>query len=137
MLGYLEGENLTLDWRFAEGRNERIPALAAELVATKPDVLITYTVAPTLALQKATRTIPIVFVVIGDPVGSGAVASLARPGGNTTGMALMTVDMLPKRVALLHEILPQARTIAILVAANSSNAGDQLRSTRVRPKRWD
>jgi putative ABC transport system substrate-binding protein len=108
-LGYVEGRNLVIESRDAEGKVvERIPALAAELVALKVDVIVTEagnTVVP-LAAKQATRTLPIVFVAAGDPVGSGLVTSLARPGGNVTGLSNITVELVRKRLELVTQAVP-------------------------------
>jgi ABC-type uncharacterized transport system substrate-binding protein len=116
-LGYVEGRNLVIEYRDAEGKVvERIPALAAELVALKVDVIVTEagnTVAP-LAAKQATRTLPIVFVAAGDPVGSGLVTSLARPGGNVTGLSNITVDLVGKRLELLTQAVRGVGQVAVL-----------------------
>jgi len=114
-LGYREGGNLMLDYRSAEGRVERLPQLAAGLVGTHPDVLIAGfgTLAPK-ALIAATRSIPIVFTSIGDPVGAGIVVSLGRPGGNATGLSGQAADIAAKRLQLLRNLVPGNRIIAVL-----------------------
>jgi|SRR5437899_1712284 len=114
-LGYIEGKNLLFEYRSAEGRQERLPELAAELAQAHPDLLIagTGTLTP-LALKKVTTTIPIVFASVGDPVGAGVVASLARPGGNVTGVTGQSADLAPKRLQLLRDLLPSSRIIAVL-----------------------
>jgi putative tryptophan/tyrosine transport system substrate-binding protein len=116
--GYVEGQNVAIEYRWAEGHYDRLPALAADLVGSKVDVIAALGgIPPALAAQSATSTIPIVFSV-GDPVELGLVASLAGPGGNLTGVASM--DLNPKRVELLTELVPRAGVIALLV--NPSNA---------------
>ena len=112
-LGYVEGKNLVLEYRSAAGQNERLPALAAELVRLPVDVLVTAGQGA-LAAKHATATIPIVFTVFADPVGEGLVASLARPGGNVTGLSIMAQDLAAKRLELLTEVVPGLRRIAIL-----------------------
>jgi putative ABC transport system substrate-binding protein len=112
-LGYVEGQNLVLEYRFAAGQNERLPALAAELVQLPVDVLVTAG-SGALAAKHATATIPIVFLVFADPVGEGLVASLARPGGNVTGLSIMAPDLAVKRLELLTEVVPGLRRLAIL-----------------------
>ena len=114
-LGYREGRNLVIDRRFAEGDMNRLPALAKELVALKPDLIVAVTTPPTVAVMKATRTIPIVFVSVADPVGAGVVQSLARPGGNATGMSAFNVQLHAKQLQLLKELLPTATRIALLL----------------------
>jgi putative ABC transport system substrate-binding protein len=118
--GYVEGQNVAFEYRWAEGHYDRLPALAADLVDRKVDVIVTSGgTAPARAAKNATSTIPIVFVAIGDPVGFGLVASLARPGGNITGFSMMTNELMPKRLELLSEMVPQARVIAVLVNPNA------------------
>jgi putative ABC transport system substrate-binding protein len=112
--GYVEGKNVALDVRAAEGRAERLPQLAAELVDLKPNVLVASGTPGALAAQKATRAIPIVMVAVGDPVGSGLVKSLARPGGNVTGVSLVNVEFSGKRLQLLKEALPRVSRVALL-----------------------
>src|SRR5215471_2733191 len=113
--GYVEGQNLAIEYRWAEGRYDRLPALAADLVGRKVDLIATSGgTPPARAAQNATSTIPIVFVG-GDPIADRLVASLARPGGNLTGMIFMTAEMVPKRLELLSELVPQAGVIALLV----------------------
>jgi putative tryptophan/tyrosine transport system substrate-binding protein len=116
--GYVEGQNVAIEYRWAEGRYDRLPALAADLVSRKVDLIAALGgTSPALAAQSATSTIPIVFSV-SDPVERGLVASLARPGGNLTGVS--SLDLIPKRLDLLSQLVPQANVIALLV--NPSNA---------------
>jgi putative ABC transport system substrate-binding protein len=116
--GYVEGQNLAIEYRWAEGRFDRLPALAADLVDRKVDVIVAGAPAPAHAAKNATSTIPIVFVSGDDPVKDGLVASLARPGGNLTGVSFLTVELNPKRFELLSELLPQTKVIALLVNPN-------------------
>jgi len=120
-LGYVERGNLVLDERYAYGRADRLADLAAELVRLKPDVLLTIGTPASLAVQRATTTLPIVFIV-GDPVGSKLVASLSNPGANLTGLAIITTELHGKRVELLKETVPGINRIAVLtdVAAGAS-----------------
>ena len=114
--GWIEGKNLIVDYRSAEGRTERLSALAAELVALKPDLLVAGGPTVALALKSATATIPIVFVAVYDPVAIGLVQSLSRPGGNITGLATYAPgDWIAKRIEILRELVPGASKIAILV----------------------
>ena len=117
-LGYVEGRNLTIDVRQADGKDERLSDLAAELVALKPDVIVAVTTVATKAAQEATKTIPIVIVQVSDPVGSGFVASLARPGGNITGVTDFGIDLAPKYVELANTIAPGATRIGLLMSDN-------------------
>jgi putative tryptophan/tyrosine transport system substrate-binding protein len=119
--GYVEGRNVTIEYRWAEGSYDRLPALAADLVGRNVDVIVTQGgPQPALAAKTATSTIPIVFVTGGDPVEAGLVASFARPGGNLAGFSLLTSPLVPKRRELLAELVPQARVIALLVNPNST-----------------
>ena len=113
--GWIEGQNLIVERRWAEGRNERLPALAAELVQRKVDVIVAVAEAAALAAKDATKSVPVVMLLVADPVGSKLVASLARPGGNVTGMTFTpTLELLGKRLALLTEAVPHASRVAIL-----------------------
>ena len=116
--GYVEGQNLTIEYRWAEGRFDRLPALAADLVGRKVDVIVAGADPAAHAAKNATSTIPIVFIAGDDPVGQGLVASLARPGGNLTGVSFLIAELNPKRFELLSELVPQAKVIALLVNPN-------------------
>jgi putative ABC transport system substrate-binding protein len=118
-LGYVEGKNFVIEYRFADGRDERFPDLATELVRLKVDLILTRGTPAALAAKNATGTIPVVMTGIGDPVGQGVVASLARPGGNVTGLSATTTELYAKRVELLRELVPGAARIAALF--NMSN----------------
>jgi len=113
-LGYVEGKNIVIEYRYAEGKGERLPDLAAELVQLKVDVIVTTSAGATLAAKKARGTIPIVIAAAADPVGSGLVSSLARPGGNITGLSLMAPDLDGKRLELLKEAVPKVARVAFL-----------------------
>jgi putative tryptophan/tyrosine transport system substrate-binding protein len=114
--GYVEGQNVAIEYRWAERKLDRLPALAADLVDRRVDVIVTEGGdASTLAAKNATSAIPVVFHTASDPVAKGLVASLARPGGNLTGVSMMRTDLLPKSLELLLELVPQARSIAMLV----------------------
>jgi putative ABC transport system substrate-binding protein len=113
-LGWIEGKNLLVERRYAENRPERLPELAAELVRLNVDVIVAAGTLGPLAAKQATSTIPIVMTASGDPLGSGLVASLARPGGNVTGMSLMAPDLGGKRLELLKELLPRLARVAVL-----------------------
>ncbi len=113
-LGYVEGQNIALEVRWTEGRREQLPELVGELVRLKVDVLVVATTPGALAAKNATRTIPVVMLAVADPVGSGLVASLARPGGNLTGLSLFTPEVSGKRLQLLKESLPSISRVAVL-----------------------
>jgi putative ABC transport system substrate-binding protein len=119
-LGYVEGKNFVIEWRFADGNYQRLPVLAAELVSMNVDVLMTGGTAANSALQKATTTIPIVNATMSDPVGNGFAKSLTHPGGNITGLALATTDMSPKHVELLRLIVPKLTSLGLLVNLGNS-----------------
>ena len=116
--GYVEGQNVVIDYRWPEGRYDRLPAMAAEIVGRRVDVIVAGGPPAAHAAKNATSTIPIVFSTSDDPVGDGLVASLARPGGNLTGVSFLAAELNPKRFELLSELVPQARVIALLVDPN-------------------
>jgi putative tryptophan/tyrosine transport system substrate-binding protein len=120
-LGYVEGENLVVDHRYAEGDYSRLPQLVHELIELKPDAMLAIATPAIAAAQRATTTIPIIMGPATDPVGSGFIKSLSRPGGNITGLANMSSDYTSKTVELLRELLPQARRIAVLMSSNSTH----------------
>src|SRR5262249_39450820 len=113
-LGWIDGRNLAIEYRWAEGRNERYAEIVTEFVRLKVDVVVTVATVPTLAAKEATAVIPIVFAASGDPVGTGLVASLARPGGNVTGLSAQTAETAGKRLELLREIVPGLGRLAIM-----------------------
>jgi putative ABC transport system substrate-binding protein len=120
--GYVEGQDLVIEYRWAEGHYDRLPALAADLVGRKVDMIMTAGgPPPALAAKAATSTIPIVFSGVGDSVGVGLVASLARPGTNATGFSMMNIELMPKRFGLLSELVPKAGVIVLLVNPNNPN----------------
>jgi ABC-type uncharacterized transport system substrate-binding protein len=123
-LGYVEGKNILIEYRFAEGKADRLPELAMELVRLKVDAIFTTGTPAIFALKQATKTIPIVFFSTSDPIGTGAVASLAHPGGNITGITALASDLWPKRLELLKEIVPKLSRVAMLW--NKGNAGMNL-----------
>lgn len=117
--GWVEGQTVVIEYRWAEGVSKRIAEMAAELVRLKVDVIVTAGTEIVIALKQATSTIPIVFAAAGDPVGAGLVASLARPGGNVTGISNQSADIASKRVGLLREIVPNLRRLAVMANAGS------------------
>lgn len=120
--GYVERQNVAIEFRSAEGHPDRLAALAADLVGRKVDVITASSDAAVLAAKSATSTIPIVFFSGGNPVATSLVASLAQPGGNLTGIGMMVAQLMQKRVELLSELVPQARAIALLIDPNDPNA---------------
>jgi putative tryptophan/tyrosine transport system substrate-binding protein len=127
--GYVEGQNVMIEYRWAEGRYDRLPALAADLVARKVDVISAFGSPSARIAKSSTSTIPIVFGSA-DPVGEGLVASLARPGGNITGFSIMAPDLEPKRLELLSELVPQAGVIALLADPSNPNIGRMIRDVQ-------
>jgi len=127
-LGYVEGRNLAIMFRSAEGRiDDRLPALAEEIVRTAPDLIFAVSTPAALALRQHTKTIPIVFTFVADPVGAGLVGSLTRPGGNATGLSVLNLELAGKRVEFLREILPGLKRVAVLwMAADVGLAIDTL-----------
>jgi putative tryptophan/tyrosine transport system substrate-binding protein len=130
-LGYVEGKTIAIDYRSAEGKLDRLPALAAELVRLKVDVLITSSTSGALALKNATRTIPIVFLGVGDPVGAGLIDSLARPGGNITGFAIIAPVLAGKRLELLKETVPKLSRIAVLWNPQDPGSSQQWKESQL------
>jgi len=126
-LGYVVGQNITIEYRWADGQNERLPGFAAELVNLKLDVIVTHGGVATRAVQQASTTIPIVIAAADDPLAAGLVASLARPGGNITGLSLMTPDLTAKRLELLKEILPELTRVAVLWNSGNPVSEPELR----------
>src|SRR2546426_2926058 len=130
-LGYTEGDGTRFEYRSSEGHDDRFPALAANLVGLKVDVIIAATVPAIRAAQRATTAIPIVMVLSSDPVRLGLVKSLARPGGNTTGPAALTFDLAPKRLELFKETIPKLRQIAVLLNPANPAVREGLTQTEV------
>ncbi len=125
-LGYLEGQNITFEYRYADGLPDRLAEVAAELVRRPVDVIAVYGTPPTRAAKQATATIPIVMIGIGDPVGAGLVTSLARPGGNITGNTILGPDVAGKRLQLLKEVIPSVSRVAILWNPDNASHPAQL-----------
>jgi putative ABC transport system substrate-binding protein len=128
--GYVEGQNVAIEYRWAEGHYDRLPALAADLVGRKVDLIMASSPPSALAAKSATSTIPIVFRSGADPVRDGLVASLARPGGNLTGVSFVADELTAKRLELLSELVPRARVIALLVNPNNSTAERVIRDVQ-------
>jgi putative ABC transport system substrate-binding protein len=129
--GYVEGQKLAVECRWAENNYDRLPAAAADLVSRQVDVIVTQgSLPPALAAKRATTTIQIVFVTGADPVAKGLVASLAHPGGNLTGFTLIRAELMPKRLELLSELFPQARLFALLVKPDNPETERIVRDTR-------
>ena len=129
-VGYVDGQNVVIEYRWSAGKTDRLPALAAELVALPVSVIFAAPTASALAAKAATATIPIVFTGGADPVASGLVASLNRPGGNLTGVSNLSVELGPKQLELLHELIPTAIIIGLLVNATNPNAETQVEDMR-------
>src|SRR5215831_5130373 len=129
--GYVEGRNVAIEYRWAEGRFDRLPELAADLVGRKVDVIVTAGDPPALAAKNATPTTPIVFGFAGDPVATGLVVSFARPGTNVTGVSMMFAELTLKRLELLTDLVPQARVITLLVNPNNLATEAVIRETQV------
>jgi ABC-type uncharacterized transport system substrate-binding protein len=134
-LGYEEGKNISIEYRWAGDRYERLPALAAELVRLQPDVLVTHADSGIRAAQQATSTIPIVMGVSADPVRQGLVKGLARPGGNTTGVTSQLIELSAKRLELLREAVPNLRKVAVLANLTSVGTREVVRETEVAARR--
>src|SRR5262245_6113554 len=128
--GWIEGRTITTHFRWAEGRTEQLAEIAAEFVRLKVDVIVTSSTPPTVAAKQATSVIPIVFASAGDPVRTGLVASLARPGGNVTGLSLQQADIASKRLELLREVVPNLRRLAIM--GNMDNPASVLEMREIR-----
>ena len=130
-LGYNEGQNIAIEWRFAEGKSDRLAGLAADLVRSKVDVIVTSTTPVTQAALQATRTIPIVMAASADPVGTGLVASLARPGGNITGLSMLGPDSDGKALEILKETLPKVARVAFLWDPANAGMASRLRTLEI------
>jgi putative ABC transport system substrate-binding protein len=130
-LGYVEGKNIVIEWRYAEGKADRLPGLAAELVRLKVDIIVTSGPVPTRSAKTATSTIPIVMTNDPDPVADGFIASLARPGGNVTGLSALTSESSGKRLEFLKEIVPRLSRVAVLRVPNYPGNAQAFRETEL------
>ena len=133
--GYTEGRNILIEWRAAEGLVERVEALANELVKLRVDVIVTALTPAAQAAKKATSTIPIVMAYVGEPLGVGLVKSLARPGGNMTGLSASSAELEGKRIALLHELIPGLRRLALLINRSDPFSGPFIEQSKAPAKR--
>lgn len=133
-LGYAEGKNITIEWRFAEGKLDRVPALAAELVNLKVAVIVTAGGTVTRAAKQATSTVPIVMAQDPDPIGSGFVASLGRPGGNITGLSALAPELNGKRLELLKEIIPKLSRVVVLWSSTEPGNAQSLKELELAAK---
>ena len=128
-LGYLEGKNIIIEYRFADGKRELLPSIVSDLVHLKVDLIVSGGAGPTRAAKQATSTIPIVFAQDLDPVGNGFVMSLARPGGNVTGLSTLQVDVAGKRLELLKEVVPKLSRVAVIGSSTSADNARQIKET--------
>ena len=135
-LGYEEGKNLAIEWRFADGKYERLPQLASELVKANVEVIVTHSSPGTRAAQRATTTTPIVMTAVGDPIGGGFARSLARPGGNITGLSIQQTDLAGKRLEILREAFPGLRTLGIVANSGSASAVMEMRETEAAASKY-
>ena len=133
-LGYVEGKNWVFEQRYADGKTERLPQLARDLIGLDPDVLLVSGTPGSVAAKAATSKIPIVIVLVADPVGTGIVASLARPGGNITGITNIVAELAGKRLELLKEMVPGATRVGVIVDKENPNAAPQMRSAEAAAK---
>jgi putative tryptophan/tyrosine transport system substrate-binding protein len=135
-LGYVEGKNIVIEFRFAQGQYDRLPELAGELVRLKVDVIVTHTAPGALAAKQATATnpIPVVMTNVGDAVGWGIVASLARPGGNITGDTFFVTELVAKRLEVLKDAIPRVRRVAVLANPDNAGAGQSLQAMEIAAK---
>jgi putative tryptophan/tyrosine transport system substrate-binding protein len=136
-LGYVEGTTVAIEWKWGQDRVDRLPDLAAELVRSQVDVIVTGGTPPAKALKNATRTIPIVMAIVGDPVAAGLVDSLARPGGNATGFSIVATDLSGRRLQLLKEIVPGLSSVAVISNLANPQSQMELRETQSAARRLD
>src|SRR5215468_7881745 len=132
-LGWIEGKNITIEYRFAEQKPDRLPELAAELIRLKVDLIVAAGIGPALAAKKATRSIPIVMPTSGDPVGAGLVASLARPEGNVTGLSALAPELGTKRLEILKDALPKLSRVGLVIGTGGTFVAQDLQLKELRP----
>jgi ABC-type uncharacterized transport system substrate-binding protein len=130
-LGYVEGRTIAIEWKWGQDRVDRLPDLAAELVGSQVDVIVTGGTPATRAIKNATRTIPVVMAMVGDPVGAGLVENLGRPGGNATGLSIVATDLSGKRLQLLNEIVPRLSSVAVMSYGANPQSQMEARETQV------
>ena len=133
-LGYVEGKNIIIEWRHAEGKADRLPSLAAELLRLKVEIIVTNGPYSTRAAKQATVTVPIVMASVGDPVGDGIVASLARPGGNITGLSTLAPELSGKRLEILKETVPKLSRVAVFGSSTNPNNAQILKEVELAAK---
>jgi putative ABC transport system substrate-binding protein len=136
-LGYVEGRTVAIEWKWGQDRVDRLPDLAAELVGSQVDVIVTGGTPAARTLKNATRTIPIVMAMVGDPVAAGLVESLGRPGGNATGLSIVATDLSGKRLQLLNEIVPGLSSVAVMSYGANPQSQMELRETQIAARRLD
>jgi putative ABC transport system substrate-binding protein len=136
-LGYVEGRTVAFEWKWGQDRVDRLPDLAAELVGSQVDLIVTGGTPATKAVKNATRTTPIVMAMVGDPVGAGLVESLGRPGGNATGLSIIATDLSGKRLQLLKEIVPGLSSIAVMSYGANPQSQMELRETQIAAQKLD
>jgi ABC-type uncharacterized transport system substrate-binding protein len=136
-LGYVDGRTITIDWRWGQDSVDRLPELSADLVQGNVDVIVTGGTPAAKALQNATRSIPIVMAIIGDPVAAGLVESLARPGGNATGFSIVAPDLSAKRLQVLKEIVPGLSSVAVLLRVENPQSEIELREMQTGARALD
>jgi putative ABC transport system substrate-binding protein len=134
--GWTDGRNVRFDFRYTQGQPARLPALAAELVQTKVDAILTAGTESTDAARRATKTIPIVMAAVGDPIAAGFIASLARPGGNITGASLLATELTAKRLEMLKEVLPTLTRLAVFWSAANASVVQKLKQIQAAAPRF-
>jgi putative ABC transport system substrate-binding protein len=136
-LGYVEGRTIAIEWKWGQDRVDRLPDLAAELAGSQVDVIVTGGTVAARALKNATRTIPIVMAMVGDPVGAGLVESLGRPGGNASGLSIVATDLSGRRLQLLNEIVPGLSSVAVMSYGANPQSQIEVRETQIAARRLD